>query len=155
LPFQATSVARTFDGKHKPSKKERKERSLMLVFPLLKAASKLQTAVFLAIFAYPVLYVGAQHYNATWASIDSRSLPTWYDEAKFGIFINWGVYSVPSFGSEWFWWYWKGDKNKDYIAFMKQNYKPGFTYADFGPMFTAEFFNATRFAETIKRSGAQ
>ncbi len=47
-------------------------------------------------------------YTPDWASLDSRPLPSWYDEAKFGIFIHWGVYSVPSFGSEWFWTYWKG-----------------------------------------------
>ena len=46
-------------------------------------------------------------YQPTWDSLDSRPLPAWYDEAKFGIFIHWGVFSVPSFVSEWFWWYWK------------------------------------------------
>jgi hypothetical protein len=47
-------------------------------------------------------------YTPTWGSLDSRPLPTWYDEAKFGIFIHWGVFSVPSFGSEWFWYNWQG-----------------------------------------------
>lgn len=51
----------------------------------------------------PVLLVGAR-YEPNWKSIDSRPLPDWYDQAKFGIFIHWGVFSVPSFGSEWFWW---------------------------------------------------
>lgn len=48
-----------------------------------------------------------QKYNATWESLDTRPLPAWYDEAKFGIFIHWGVFSVPSYVDEWFWWYWK------------------------------------------------
>jgi hypothetical protein len=48
-------------------------------------------------------------YTPTWDSLDSRPLPQWYDEAKFGIFIHWGVFSVPSFGSEWFWNNWKGN----------------------------------------------
>lgn len=48
------------------------------------------------------------HYSPTWDSLDSRPLPTWYDDAKIGIFIHWGVFSVPSFGSEWFWNNWKG-----------------------------------------------
>ncbi|KDR21958.1 Plasma alpha-L-fucosidase [Zootermopsis nevadensis] len=48
-------------------------------------------------------------YNPTWESLDSRPLPQWYDDAKFGIFIHWGVFSVPSFGSEWFWNSWKGN----------------------------------------------
>ena len=46
-------------------------------------------------------------YKPTWDSLDSRPLPQWYDDAKFGIFIHWGVFSVPSFGSEWFWHNWK------------------------------------------------
>lgn len=48
-------------------------------------------------------------YSPTWKSLDSRPLPQWYDDAKFGIFIHWGVFSVPSFGSEWFWNNWKGN----------------------------------------------
>jgi hypothetical protein len=47
-------------------------------------------------------------YEPNWSSLDNRALPTWYDDAKFGIFIHWGVFSVPSFGSEWFWNNWKG-----------------------------------------------
>lgn len=47
-------------------------------------------------------------YDPTWSSLDNRPLPSWYDDAKIGIFIHWGVFSVPSFGSEWFWNNWKG-----------------------------------------------
>ena len=47
-------------------------------------------------------------YKPTWDSLDSRPLPTWFDDVKFGIFIHWGVFSVPSFGSEWFWINWHG-----------------------------------------------
>lgn len=46
---------------------------------------------------------GAKRFDPTWESLDARQLPAWFDQAKFGIFIHWGVYSVPSFGSEWFW----------------------------------------------------
>lgn len=48
-------------------------------------------------------------YLSNWKSLDTRPVPKWYDEAKIGIYIHWGVYSVPSFGSEWFWWRWKGE----------------------------------------------
>jgi Alpha-L-fucosidase len=51
-----------------------------------------------------------KRYRPNWDSLDLRPLPGWYDEAKVGIFLHWGVYSVPSFGSEWFWKYWKGKK---------------------------------------------
>lgn len=48
-------------------------------------------------------------YEPKWASLDARPLPTWYEDAKIGIFIHWGVYAVPSYGSEWFWINWKGN----------------------------------------------
>lgn len=48
-------------------------------------------------------------YDPTWESLDSRPLPEWYDDVKFGIFVHWGVYAVPGFGSEWFWSNWKGN----------------------------------------------
>ena len=50
-------------------------------------------------------------YQPNWSSLDSRPLPTWYDEAKIGIFIHWGVFSVPSFGSPesaFLWLRWRG-----------------------------------------------
>ncbi|XP_070589755.1 plasma alpha-L-fucosidase [Erythrolamprus reginae] len=94
-------------------------------------------------------------YDPSWASLDSRPLPPWFDEAKFGIFIHWGVFSVPSFGSEWFWWYWQGEKKEPYVTFMNKNYHPGFTYEDFGPMFTAELFDANHWADILNASGAK
>ena len=39
----------------------------------------------------------AQNYAPNWESIDKRPTPQWFDDAKFGIFIHWGVYSVPAF----------------------------------------------------------
>uniref|UniRef100_A0A336KF97 Putative alpha-L-fucosidase n=1 Tax=Culicoides sonorensis TaxID=179676 RepID=A0A336KF97_CULSO len=94
-------------------------------------------------------------YKPNWESLDSRPLPKWYDEAKIGIFIHWGVYSVPSYGTEWFWWYWKGTKEDDYVEFMKKNYKPGFTYQTFAHDFTAELFNPDEWAEIFEKSGAK
>ena len=101
------------------------------------------------------LSYGSAQYKPTWKSLDSRPLPSWYDEAKFGIFIHWGVYSVPSFGSEWFWYRWKHQQIPSYVEFMKQNYPPNFEYADFGPMFKAEFFNPDTWAEILSKSGAR
>ncbi|XP_028676297.1 plasma alpha-L-fucosidase [Erpetoichthys calabaricus] len=94
-------------------------------------------------------------YKPTWESIDSRPLPDWFDQAKFGIFIHWGVYSVPSFGSEWFWWRWQKEKWQAYVNFMKANYPPNFRYEDFGPQFTAEFFNGKQWADVLSASGAK
>lgn len=57
-----------------------------------------------------IVFASAQvecEYLPNWESLDSRHLPQWYDDAKVGIFIHWGVYSVPNFGDEWFWYHWK------------------------------------------------
>lgn len=67
-------------------------------------------------------------YEPTWESIDSRPLPEWYDQGKIGIFIHWGVYSVPSYINEWFWWSWKSDNSPAHAQFVTDNFKPGFTY---------------------------
>ena len=68
--------------------------------------------------------------------------------------MHWGVFSVPSFNSEWFWYQWKtGDKKC--VDFMKKNYRPGFSYADFAPMFKAEFYDPNQWADIFGASGAQ
>ncbi|NXA52884.1 FUCO2 fucosidase, partial [Nothocercus julius] len=94
-------------------------------------------------------------YEPTWQSLDARPLPAWFDEAKLGVFVHWGVFSVPSFGSEWFWWYWQKEKRVPYVKFMEANYPPGFRYEDFGPLFTAEFFDPNQWADILKASGAK
>lgn len=103
-----------------------------------------------------LLQVSHTKYTPDWDSLDSRPLPAWYDQAKFGIFIHWGVFSVPSFHSEWFWPLWKSKHPpKDIVEFMKNNYRPDFTYADFAPEFTAEFYNPNEWADIFKAAGAQ
>lgn len=82
-------------------------------------------------------------------------MPDWYDDAKIGIFIHWGVYSVPSFGGEWFWNSWQNLKKPLYVEFMKKNYPPNFTYQDFGKEFTAEFFDPERWAYLFRAAGAK
>jgi len=52
------------------------------------------------IFLYNV--VQAQKYTPNWNSLDKRPLPQWYDDSKVGIFIHWGIFSVPAYRSEWF-----------------------------------------------------
>lgn len=111
--------------------------SLCLIFTISSSVSKLKPK-----------------YEPTWDSLDARPFPTWYDEAKVGIFMHWGVYSVPSFGSEWFWLNWHGNSS-GYVEFMKKNYPPNFTYQDFAPQFTTEFFDPNKWAELIKSSGAK
>lgn len=49
-------------------------------------------------------------YLPKWEDLDTRPLPQWYDSAKIGIFVHWGVYSVPSFIDEWFWYHLQNGK---------------------------------------------
>uniref|UniRef100_F6WSS1 alpha-L-fucosidase n=1 Tax=Ciona intestinalis TaxID=7719 RepID=F6WSS1_CIOIN len=95
-------------------------------------------------------------YKPVWSSLDSRPLPQWFDNAKFGIFIHWGVYSVPSFYNEWFWWYWKGPEPKSSIKeFMKKNYPSVTSYTEFEINFTASNFKPDDWAELFHESGAK
>lgn len=104
----------------------------------------------------PLIAKAAVKYEPTWKSLDSRPLPPWYDEAKIGIFIHWGVFSVPSYISEWFWYEWKGPKpSASAVQFMQKNYRPDWTYPDFAEEFTAEFFNPDQWAELFRASGAR
>ena len=95
-------------------------------------------------------------YKDTWESLGQFQPPKWYRNAKFGIFIHWGVYSVPSFGSEWYsrCMYIQGDRCFDHHV---KTYGPhkDFGYKDFIPMFKAEKFSADAWADLFKKAGAR
>ncbi|KAJ8318677.1 hypothetical protein KUTeg_003768 [Tegillarca granosa] len=110
--------------------------------------------IFYYILFSQIIGVFSQTYLPNWESLDQRPLPPWYDEAKIGIYVHWGVFSVPAYGTEWVWWLWKGQKEPGVVDFMEKNYKPGFTYADFGKMFTAELFAPDNWADLFNASGA-
>ncbi|HHY83201.1 MAG TPA: alpha-L-fucosidase [Clostridiales bacterium] len=95
-------------------------------------------------------------FSASWDSLENYKIPQWYEDAKFGIFIHWGVYCVPAFGNEWYPrnMYIRGSREFEYhIA----NYGPHskFGYKDFIPMFKAEKFDPAAWAELFKKSGAR
>ena len=95
-------------------------------------------------------------YQPTWQSLKQYEVPQWFRDAKFGIFIHWGVYSVPAFGNEWY-------PREMYLKDSKiykhhvETYgtKDKFGYKDFIPMFKAEKFNAEKWIELFKKSGAK
>ena len=95
-------------------------------------------------------------YKDNWESLQQYRVPEWYRAAKFGIFIHWGVYSVPAFGSEW---YSRNMYIKDSPEFKHhvETYGPHavFGYKDFIPMFRAEKFQADEWAELFQKAGAQ
>jgi alpha-L-fucosidase len=106
-------------------------------------------------------------YDATWESIDSRPCPQWYTDAKFGVFIHWGVYSVPAFAAVnvkgetgYAEWYWNSlEKNKKTNGptwqFHQRVYGPDFEYFQFAPMFRAELYDPDHWADVFERSGAK
>ncbi len=95
-------------------------------------------------------------FHATWDSLAQYRTPDWYRDAKFGIFLHWGVYSVPAFANEWYSrnMYIPGNKAYDHqIA----TYGPltKFGYKDFVPMFRAEHFDPTAWVDLFARAGAR
>jgi hypothetical protein len=91
----------------------------------------------------------------SWEELDARPLPAWYDDAKFGIFLHWGIFSVPAFGSEWFWSFWKDIKPDRFEPFVRATEKPGFTYQEYAHRFTCELYRPEQWAEYFAQSGAQ
>lgn len=94
-------------------------------------------------------------YKPTWESLSAYEPPRWYRNAKFGIFIHWGIYSVPAFSSEWYSrnMYIQGTPEYEHHIATYGEHKD-FGYKDFIPMFKAEKFNPDEWAELFKETGA-
>ncbi|HOZ46084.1 MAG TPA: alpha-L-fucosidase [Candidatus Hydrogenedentes bacterium] len=112
-----------------------------------------------ALLAASLAVSGQPTYEPTWESLDGRAVPAWFNEAKFGIFIHWGVYAVPSWSptttySEWYWNHMQ-DKNGETWKFHVKTYGEDFQYQDFAPMFKAELFDPALWADLFKRAGAR
>ncbi len=101
----------------------------------------------------------AATYEPNWASLDQRPTPGWFEDAKFGIFIHWGVYSVPAWGekTKYAEWYWHDMQNKDggTWKFHEKTYGADFKYEQFAEDFTAEMFDPGQWAEVFEKSGAK
>src|ERR1700686_5274166 len=83
-----------------------------------------------------------ERYQANWESLKKYQTPDWFRDAKFGIFIHWGVYSVPAFGSEWYprdMYRKDSEEYKHHIA--TYGTQDTFGYKDFVPMFKANHFD--------------
>lgn len=127
--------------------------------------SLLKKAILIGGILFIVMMTFGQSYQNNWKSIDSRPIPTWFEDAKFGIFIHWGVYSVPAwrmlepglYASYAEWYYARVMFNPDNGGeeFHKLNYGEDFEYRQFGPMFRAELFDPAFWAALFKRSGAR
>ena len=106
-------------------------------------------------------------YEPTWASLDSHDLPEWFRDAKLGIFIHWGIYSVPAWApvdaeiggesaspyAEWYpyYMYEEGSPTKEY---HEETYGPDVEYADFIDDWTAERWDPDDWASLFAETGA-
>ncbi len=133
----------------------------------MKSQSRL---FFLLLFLLAPITGFSQKYEPTWESIDKRPIPSWFTDAKFGIFIHWGVYSVPAWApadapigvyAKYAEWYWKrmaegnDEAHRLFKNFHDSLYGKTFKYQDFAPQFKAEFFNPDQWADVFARAGAK
>lgn len=120
------------------------------------------------LFFLSITSVTAQHnYDANWESLDKRATPGWFENAKFGIFVHWGLYSVPSWAptsgdvySRYAEWYWHRINSRDKVGkvfreYHNETYGPKFQYQDFVNGFKAEMFNPEEWIDIIEKSGAK
>ena len=116
--------------------------------------------------------LSAQTYQPNWDSLDKRSTPAWFSDAKFGIFIHWGVYSVPGYApvipgklayAEWYWnAMTNGRDNPKATAiqtgtwdYHQKMYGADFPYQNLATQFKAELFDPDHWADVFQRSGAK
>lgn len=95
-------------------------------------------------------------FDPSWESLKAYKVPKWYADAKLGIFIHWGVYSVPAFGNEWYPrnMYVKG--SPEYEFHLKNfGLHTDFGYKDFIPSFTAENWDPEAWANLFEKTGAR
>ena len=107
----------------------------------------------------------AVSYKAHWDSLKQHPDPTWFQDAKFGIYFHWGPYSVPAFSkvgqySEWYWMNLvnPGRERQGHILtkdFHEKVYGENFTYPDFVPMFDCNMYDADQWADIFDKSGAK
>lgn len=100
-------------------------------------------------------------FKPEWESLETIGIPEWYKDVKLGIFIHWGVYSVPAFGNEWYprnmYQDAKQGRRGNYFEHHVKTYgtQDTFGYKDFIPLFKAEKFDAGEWAKLFKESGAK
>lgn len=100
--------------------------------------------------------VAKGRFHDTWESLSDFTMPEWFTKAKFGIFIHWGVFSVPAFSNEWYSRNMYVQGSPEYEHHIK-TYGPHteFGYKDFIPMFTAPKFDPEYWAEVFAQAGAK
>lgn len=100
--------------------------------------------------------INAGAFQADWDSLCRWQAPLWFREAKFGIFIHWGLYSIPAHSNEWYPrnMYIKGREEWEWHRKTYGEQKD-FGYKDFIRMFKAEKFRPKEWIHLFKEAGAR
>lgn len=95
-------------------------------------------------------------YHDTWDSLSTVRIPEWFEQAKFGIFIHWGLYSIAAHNNEWY------SRNmyiqdKEEWEYHQRTFgkHTEFGYKDFIPLFRAKHFDPQEWAELFVQAGAK
>ncbi len=145
------------------------------------------TFIFIFITALGLFLAGScqlkkeDQYEPTWESLQKHQVPQWFSDAKFGIFIHWGVYSVPAY-HEWYMVFYspnsqfgknlggppytaeQGDLSdslfnanirKSANEYHRKNFGIDVSYDDFIPLFKAENYNPEAWARLFRKAGAK
>ncbi|MBK8195170.1 MAG: alpha-L-fucosidase [Lewinellaceae bacterium] len=113
------------------------------------------------LFSLPVSnLIGQTPYTPDWASLDKRPTPEWWTDAKFGIFIHWGVYSVPAYTTlgNYAEWYQNSLENNAHEGKVRDFHRNNFgnrSYYDLAEDFHAELYNPDDWANLFERAGAK
>jgi alpha-L-fucosidase len=100
-------------------------------------------------------------YQPNWASLDARPTPEWWRDAKFGVFITWGLYSVPAWSPKGTYAEWyqhalqEKTQNGQVYEYHIKTYGKNFAYKDFYPLFKADLWNPDEWAELFREAGAK
>ncbi|MEM9647864.1 MAG: alpha-L-fucosidase [Bacteroidota bacterium] len=131
---------------------------------------KTRLLLFIAIPVLGCSVVNAQgtRYESNWKSLDTRPVADWFSEAKFGIFVHWGPYSVPSWSpkgtyEEWYQTWFQSESifgngkfsGQEIPDFHKKTYGESFNYIDFAKLWKAELYDPVKWAKIFKNSGAK
>ncbi len=133
----------------------------------MNSSKKLTVLILFCLFSMALIHA-QKPYEPTWESLDSRPVPDWFQDAKFGIFIHWGPYSVPAWSpkgtySEWYQ-YWlqssalfgNGDfKGDEVTQYHNKKYGADFSYYQFGDLFKADLFEPDEWAQLFEKAGAK
>lgn len=110
-------------------------------------------------FFHPSFFHSFKKYYV-YSSLSQHQAPNWLKQAKFGIFIHWGLYAVPSWGSvgrtyaEWYWWQLMQKNSPTYI-YHKYTYGERFEYDDFIDLWNTSSFDAYQWLDLIDASRAK